>query len=667
MLKIKNIWLALFVLFALTACRNDEIVYPSDEEPVPNQPTGGDIAGLYVLNEGNMGSNKASLDFLDLASETGRVVYHRNIYALNNPHEVKELGDVGNDIKVYGSKLYMVINCSNKVEVANAYTCRKQGQIDIPNCRNICFDGGYAYVSAYVAPVSIRPDAEVGAVYKVDTLTLQVVDKVTVGYQPEELAVVDHRLYVANSGGYRVPDYDRTVSEIDLDGFRELRKIDVDINLSQLRADRYGQLWTVSRGDYKESPACLYWLKKNAAGEMEKAGKIDVPVSNICIVGDSLYYIGVQYNQNTQQNTVGYGIINVKSHEIVSRSISSSEELKKIEMPYGLIVNPEQKDFYVMDAKNYVSSGQLLHFKPNGDFDWSVKTGDIPGHAAFVYHKPYLPENEGNVQPSQSRYMQAVDEYVPAPGQFVNTLPLYEAGDDAKSMARKCTEAIAENRGGMVSLGGYGGYITFHFDHPVVNVAGEKDFLILGNAFDGNSEPGIVMVSEDVNGNGLPDDPWYELSGSADEDSVGKVVYNYEITYERKPMANVPWTDNLGQSGYVERNQFHTQEYFPRWLSSPLTFRGTLLPRNGMNQGTADEPYWVLSSLRYGYVDNVPNADKEGCSFNIDRAVDAARRPVKLSRVHFVRVYSAQNQTCGWLGETSTEVCGAEDLHPQAK
>lgn len=233
-------------------------------------------------------------------------------------------------------------------------------------------------------------------------------------------------------------------------------------------------------------------------------------------------------------------------------------------------------------------------------------------------------------------------------------------------MARKCTEAIGGDRGGLVSLGGYGGYITFHFDHPVVNVSGEADFLIRGNAFEGNSEPGIVMVSEDVNGNGLPDDPWYELSGSADVDSVGKVVYGYEITYTANALSDIPWTDNQGHNGVLARNQFHAQEYFPQWLSSPLTFKGTLLPPNGVNQGTEEAPYWVLSSLRYGYADNHPNNDANGCSFNIDWAVDANRRPVKLSRIHFVRVYCAQNQLCGWLGETSTEISGAEDLHAEA-
>ena len=100
-------------------------------------------------------------------------------------------------------------------------------------------------------------------------------------------------------------------------------------------------------------------------------------------------------------------------------------------MPYGIAVNPYTKDFYLMDAKNYVSSGQLLHFSPEGRFLWKTWTGDIPSRAAFVRDGAALDTTE-EIPPAgnMSRYIAAVDEYVPAPGQFVNVIPLYEDGDD---------------------------------------------------------------------------------------------------------------------------------------------------------------------------------------------------------------------------------------------
>ena len=295
---------------------------------------------------------------------------------------------------------------------------------------------------------------------------------------------------------------------------------------------------------------------------------------------------------------------------------------------------------------------------------------------------------------AQSKYIQAVDEYVPAPGQYVNDLPEYEEGDTEADMIRKCNEQVAGLsvlHSHLVALGGWGGYITFHFDHPIANIPGERDFAVWGNAyqemknlvFGGMNEAGIVMVSQDTNGNGRPDDQWYEISGSCDTDSAGKVIYDYQVTYRKNPMGDIPWTDNLGNSGTVDRNHYHTQEYYPQWLPDNLTFRGTRLPDNMLNlSGLVDSSwspwYYVLVGFGYGYADNLPNftdnADAtsfniEGCGIDISWAVDSERRPVNLDHIDFVRVYTGLNQKCPqpeWWGETSTEFAGAEDLHLEA-
>ena len=377
--------LAVTVIAVVSACRNDEVVIPPTPEDTGKPSVKGKVVGMYVLNEGNMISNKATLDYLDLSADGPTAQYMRNIYPSRNPDDVKELGDVGNDVKIYGSKLWMVINCSNKVVVASVDDCRRQGQIDIPNCRFLAFHGGYAYVSSYVGPVDMSRDCPLGSVYKVDTTSLSIVGRVDVGYQPDEMAVLDGKLYVANSGGYRAPDYERTVNVIDLATFKEERKIDVDINLFRCKADKYGQLWVSSRGDTYDVPSRLYWLRKDQSGHMEKAGSINHNVSDYCIVGDSLYFIAAEWSSIMMDNTISYGIVNVRTHELVSQTLSSAPELAAVELPYGIIVNPYERDFYVMDAKNYLSSGELLHFKADGSFDWKVSTGDIPGHAAFVF------------------------------------------------------------------------------------------------------------------------------------------------------------------------------------------------------------------------------------------------------------------------------------------
>ena len=294
-----------------------------------------------------------------------------------------------------------------------------------------------------------------------------------------------------------------------------------------------------------------------------------------------------------------------------------------------------------------------------------------------------------------SKYIQAVDEYRPAPGQYVNDVPEYEAGDTEADMIRKCNERIAglgPIDAHLVALGGWGGYITFHFDHPIVNIPGQRDFAVWGNAyqeqtnqvFGGMNEAGIVMVSKDNNGNGLPDDTWYEISGSCDVDSLGKVVYGYEVTYHRNPMGNIPWTDNKGNSGTIDRvDAWHTQEYYPEWLPDGLTFKGTRLPNNMIDlsekvERTWSQWYYVLVGFRYGYADNLPNFTNnaditsyniEGCGIDISWAVDEQRQPVTLDHIDFVRVYTGLNQKCpapNWWGETSTEIISAEDLHLEA-
>ena len=367
--------LLLLCLSAVTSCRHEELILYSDtyETTTPQYTS---VAGFYLLNEGNMGTNSSTLDYFD--ATTGE--YHKNIYAETNPTVIKELGDVGNDLQIYGSRLYAVINCSHKVEVMRAADASYIGKIDLPNCRYIRFHDGYAYVSSYVAPVRIDPHAPKGCVFKIDTATLQVVDTVTVGYQPEEMEIRFGKLYVANSGGYRVPDYDNTVSVIDLATFQEIKKIEVAINLHRIKGDRYGYLYVSSRGDYYDTHSKLYVIDARTDRLVDS---LDIAVSNMCIDGDSAYVYSTEWNWTTAQNTVTYGIIDLKERRIVNRSFITDGTDAEIKIPYGIAVNPITKEIYVTDAKNYVVSGTLYCFSPEGKRLWKVPAGNIPAHFAF--------------------------------------------------------------------------------------------------------------------------------------------------------------------------------------------------------------------------------------------------------------------------------------------
>ncbi len=380
-----KLWLIIILMasLALFSCREEETVVPTqyDRLPVSLAP-GQKVVGMYLLNEGNMGSNKCTLDFLDYAQG----VYMRNIYAERNPNVVMELGDVGNDIRIYGSKMYVVVNCSNKVEVLDAHSGKRITQINIPNCRFVTFDRGYAYVSSYVGPVELNnPDAVRGAVYKVDTTSLTTVGRCTVGYQPEEMAVLGDRLYVANSGGYMAPKYDNTVSVIQLSDFRQIRKIPTGVNLCHIRADRYGRLWVTSRGDYGKVQSNLYVMQKQPGrDEMEVTDTLNIPCSDFAISGDSLYYYSTAWNDHSQTNTVTYGIVDIRNKRRVSDSFITDGTQRDIAVPYGIAIHPETGEIFVTDAKNYISSGVLHCYGRDGRRKWSVRTGDIPAHIAFL-------------------------------------------------------------------------------------------------------------------------------------------------------------------------------------------------------------------------------------------------------------------------------------------
>lgn len=383
-MKLKYLLLPmLLVAAALAGCREDEVVVPAEYEPIPDAPAADtDIRGFYLVNEGNMGSNKCTLDYYDYL--TG--VYARNIYAERNPNVVKELGDVGNDIGIYGSKLYVVVNCSHKVEVLDARSGVRIGQVDIPNCRYVRFHRGKAYVSSYVGPVQLGADAPKGAVYQVDTLSLAITGQVTVGYQPEEMETVGDNMYVANSGGYRAPEYDNTVSVIDLAGMRQVELIPVGINLHRVRKDRYDRLWVTSRGDRLSRPSRLYVMDRiPGTDRMEVTDTLPVACSNMAIHGNLLYFCAAEWSDLTGSNTISYGIIDIRTKEVVSTNFITDGTEREIAIPYGIAVHPETGDIYLTDAKNYVSSGTLYCFDSQGRKKWSVRTGDIPTAIAFLH------------------------------------------------------------------------------------------------------------------------------------------------------------------------------------------------------------------------------------------------------------------------------------------
>ena len=272
-----------------------------------------------------------------------------------------------------------------------------------------------------------------------------------------------------------------------------------------------------------------------------------------------------------------------------------------------------------------------------------------------------------------SQFITEVIEYTPAPSQYMNSIPWGAPSSPA---------SLIGGVSGSVSLGAFGGYIVFRFEQPVKNHPDNPfgvDFTIFGNPMPNWSEPGIVSVMKDHNGNGLPDDTWYELAGSDHHFSTTERHYSVTYTNPHSDVAaDVPWSDSRGTAGLIRANSFFTQPYYPLPDSFPAidqqqyTLTGTVLG------STVDTSFAsAIHSLQraFGYADNqfrgkapytLPDnpytADVEnagGDAFDISWAVDGDGNYMELDEIHFVKVHTGVMDGAGWLGQISTEITGA--------
>lgn len=275
--------------------------------------------------------------------------------------------------------------------------------------------------------------------------------------------------------------------------------------------------------------------------------------------------------------------------------------------------------------------------------------------------------------------------YRPAPGRWVNKKPVILKSSTPQEVNDACTRQLA--RGDFVTLGGFGGYIVLAFDHIVLNRAGENDFAVFSNNEDSRAKLGVVQVAMDENGNGLPDDPWYELYGS-DEEAHEKepvtVTYYYSSTAGLSKSTDPAAVASQfalpeyikGELSTPSDGQFFIPmmgdvdgQYWPEWLleEKTLTFEGTLLSSTytvePKSSGGKIEDYDIqcTSPKKYGYVNYAEGVDS--VAFDIDWAHDSLGNKVDLSGIHFLRIYTGTTEVLPKKGELSTEIKGAKDLH----
>lgn len=663
-IRILYIYQALFCLFIPLFFACDDLEDKLDPSPViDGSITETGTAELYILSEGLFNLNNSSLARYSFKNSKLTKNYFKEI-------NKRGLGDTANDIAIYGSKLYIVVNVSSTIEVIDLYTGSSIKQIPMltdngssRQPRHIAFHKDKAYICSFD-----------GTVARIDTTSLEIERIVKAGRNPESLCVQNEKLYVSNSGGLDYSEglgVDRTVSVFDIASFTEIKKIEVGPNPGCILPGPDETVYVATHGS-NIADGDYHLVKIN--GHTDEVEHIyDEKVMNFAISGNIAYL----YNYNYSTETSSIKVFNLKTGETIRDNFISDGT--KINTPYGININPFSGNIYITEAYSYTITGDVLCFNQNGQLLFRLNRVGLNPNTVIFSNKASSGNGDGEeTDPNApSAFANKVLEYLPAPSQFMNTsTTAYKEGYTAEDVRKYAEEKLKDPDLCLISLGAYGGYITVGFDHTVPNVPGKFDLKISGNAsYDafgtllgkpgGSSEPGIVWVSKDANANGLADDEWYELAGS--EYSSPATIKDYTITYYRPSSSedDVRWTDNQGNEGYVRRNDFYPKNsYYPAWIEAEtIAFHGSRLKDNAVNEPREGMPeHWVGYCYPYGYADNHPN-NKEECKFKIDWAVDKDGKTVALDGIDFVRIYTAVNQSCGWTGEISTEIQAVEDLH----
>jgi len=355
-----------FLLFALTAllfasCKQETPSLKGYEKVPPKQ-------SFYLLNQGNMGTNKASLDFYNSKTK----LYTTDFFAHMNPAIKPKLGDVANDMKIYGSKLYITVMGSNLVEIVDKNSGIHIAEIDLEKCRYVNFYGGKVYVTSYAG------SGENGIVAEIDTTSLTITRTCNLGRNPEEMAIIGSTMYVINSGGYYYPTYDNKLSVVDLNTFTETEQIALSTNMSRIKATTDSRLFISSYGNYSDIAGDLIIFNPQTKMVEKSFG---IAAAGLDIVNSTCYCYSCVYDASWNATYKFYSI-DTATGKIKGSPIKDGTDAN-FQAVYSIVASPSDGSFFVCDAADYVSPGTVSYYSADGILNWKQYTGDIPCAITF--------------------------------------------------------------------------------------------------------------------------------------------------------------------------------------------------------------------------------------------------------------------------------------------
>lgn len=346
----------LTVLLLFAACEPEENpVVPTGDGIVAE----GGLPHLMVLNEGSWGGNNASLSYLDIAA--GEIT--NDWFAAKNS---RGLGDVAQDLVVYGSKAYVTVWNSNSLEVIDTATGVSR-HVDLGNRgpRYIATEGGKLYITCYTPHSVIR----------IDTATLEVEATCELGnYNPEGIAAVNGKLLVASSnvsdeqGSY---SYDNHLYVLRISDFSSIGVIEVGYNPQKVLALGDGTAVVNYIGDYGAHAA-----GSAIVGIALTVTDLNQELTNMTVADGNIYGYYTVWADDYSSKSTHFVKID-PSHNVTP--LLTSVNLNA----YSIGVHPVSGNIYIADDGNYSANGDLHCFAPDGTLRWKREVGLMPSKIVF--------------------------------------------------------------------------------------------------------------------------------------------------------------------------------------------------------------------------------------------------------------------------------------------
>ncbi len=350
-MKKKNVFILVLLAALFAACSDsDNIIDPTELPPSETQK-------ILVLCEGIWNHDNSTLAFYDLKSKTKDFDYFTTV-------NKRGLGDTANDMIKYGSKIYIVVNVSSTIEVINAATGKSLEQIKMKTAddkpkqpRYAAAYGGKVYVTSYDDTVT-----------RIDTVSLTIDGSVAVGRDPEGICIKNGKIYVANSGGLDYPNYDKTVSVIDLNSFEEIKQIEVGLNPYQVFADNQGDVYVNVRGNYDDIAPSFKKIKPSK-DSYEVSTVTGVSISEFTIVNDKAYILHNDWGKESEVK-----VFDCKTEEVVTENFVTDGT--SILNGYKITADAYSGDVYVTTS-DYTTSGNVLCFDNKGECKFTLPSVGI--------------------------------------------------------------------------------------------------------------------------------------------------------------------------------------------------------------------------------------------------------------------------------------------------